>query len=233
MDRPKVNAVHHVAAQGLRAALGLAGVAGAVAFGASVLQPPAAEPVATTPPRIDATVTAEAPVETAVAAAPVDQLVFTPLGAAEDAALLTMTLDELSLASPADAVPRTALDLSHRRAGIRRGGPARAYAPQDDNRLEALAEDLAPDWRAPTSGDVSLFVAGDDEAVGWALTKRAGQARVTYQEDRVEVGELSAGVAMTLSDSQLALAYVERDAPAQFGYAPRENMAGVVWTLRR
>lgn len=240
--RPERHA--HAADTGLWATLGTMTIVGALALGASALDrlaATAATPDASADDAVSTIAPAIAPplLDTAhVTAAPLPLHGRTRITAVPSAELETLTADETALLAPVELAPpvRMGLDLSQRHARWRNGGPVRAAAPSPSGgrSLDAMAKGWVPDWRAPSTGDLSLFVAADDEALTWALSSDSpNSGRVTYQDDRVEVGELSAGVAISLADSQIALAYLERDAPTQFGYATRENMAGVVWTLRR
>ncbi|KAF0181828.1 MAG: hypothetical protein FD124_1622 [Alphaproteobacteria bacterium] len=107
-------------------------------------------------------------------------------------------------------------------------------APVTQNALRARAEAWVPDWRAPAQRDLALFVAADDEALSWSFSDSSpNQGRLAYQGDRVEVGEMSAGVSLAVRDMQLALAYVSREEPSQLGYTAREDYAGMVWTYKR
>lgn len=100
--------------------------------------------------------------------------------------------------------------------------------------LEGVAEDLAPDWRAPLQRDVSLFVATDDEALSWSFSQSSPNfGRLVYQEDRVDFGRFSAGVAVQQADASLAVAYLEEDAPSRFGVDTSERYVGVLMTYRR
>lgn len=139
-------------------------------------------------------------------------------------------------ASPA----ATSFDLSVRRPIGRRAGPLYAAprvaprAPPAGNALETRVQGWVPDWRAPAQRDISLFVAADDEAVSWSLSDSSpNHGRLAYQGERVEVGDMSAGVSMAVEDMQVSLAYVSRDAPSALGYSEREDYAGLVWTYRR
>ncbi|MBT9445597.1 MAG: hypothetical protein IV086_07870 [Hyphomonadaceae bacterium] len=107
-------------------------------------------------------------------------------------------------------------------------------APASQNALRSRAEAWVPDWRAPAGRDLALFVAADDEALSWSFSDSSpNQGRLAYQSDRVEVGQMSAGVSLAVRDMQLALAYVSREEPSQLGYTAREDYAGMVWTFKR
>lgn len=112
-----------------------------------------------------------------------------------------------------------------------------AHPPSSSNAgadLERFAKSLAADWRAPPVRDLSLFVATDDEGLSWSFTKTSPNfGRLVYQEERVDFGRFSAGVAMQQADASFALAYLEEDGPSKFGVDTGEDYVGVVMTYRR
>lgn len=87
------------------------------------------------------------------------------------------------------------------------------------------------------SGDNSriyVFAASDDEAVTW--TPGTVMRGYSYQEDRVEVGDIQAGVTYERGPMQASLAYVEREVSHHYGQhsvSADENFAGVTLTMRR
>lgn len=95
--------------------------------------------------------------------------------------------------------------------------------------LARLADSLRgdSDWRNPTW---YLFAAGDNEQLSW--TPGAQGRSVTYREDRVEIGDMQAGVAVEAMGIQASLAYVERDIQGKYGSA-EENFTGITLTWRR
>lgn len=81
---------------------------------------------------------------------------------------------------------------------------------------------------------VYMFVASDDEALTWRPGQRDGAA--VALQDRVEVGDISAGVTYERNGVQASLAVVEREVSAQVGqqsYSTDERFAGVTVTVRR
>ncbi|MDX2275946.1 MAG: hypothetical protein NW206_10910 [Hyphomonadaceae bacterium] len=114
---------------------------------------------------------------------------------------------------------------------------ARVHAPQSVSaRLNAMAGELSYHEPLEGSRDVALFVAGDDEAVSWALNGSSpNYGAVAYEEGRVDVGNLSAGVALTTDDVRVAAAYVERDMDMRLGrgFENRDqHYAGVIVTFK-
>jgi hypothetical protein len=84
-----------------------------------------------------------------------------------------------------------------------------------------------------------VFVASDNEALTWQPGTRnefGGRGASFSLEDRVEVGDLSAGVTWERGGVQTSLAYVEREQSTRVGnqtYSHDENFAGVTVTMRR
>lgn len=96
--------------------------------------------------------------------------------------------------------------------------------------LARLAESFRSEssWRNPTW---YLFAAGDNEQLAWTPGAQ-GRSSVTYREDRVEIGDMQAGIAVEAMGIQASLAYVERDIRGKYGSA-EENFTGVTLTWRR
>ncbi len=90
-------------------------------------------------------------------------------------------------------------------------------------------------------GSVYMFVASDDEALTW----QPGGGRSEFGgrsgggvslEDRVEVGDMSAGVTYERDGVQASLAYVEREESTRVGrenYSQEQAFTGVTVTMRR
>lgn len=88
---------------------------------------------------------------------------------------------------------------------------------------------------------VYMFVASDDEALTW----QPGGGRSEFGgrnggglslEDRVEVGDMSAGVTYERNGVQASLAYVEREESTRVGrenYTQEQAFTGVTLTMRR
>lgn len=87
---------------------------------------------------------------------------------------------------------------------------------------------------------VYMFVASDDEALTWRPGQRsefgAAQSGGFTLQDRVEVGDVSAGVTYERNGVQASIAYVEREVSTTVGrdsYSQEENFTGVTVTMRR
>jgi hypothetical protein len=86
---------------------------------------------------------------------------------------------------------------------------------------------------------VYVFVASDDEALTWqpgARSEFGGQGASLAMQDRVEVGDLSAGVTYERNGVQASLAYVEREESTRVGrqsFSQDESFTGVTVTMRR
>ena len=85
-----------------------------------------------------------------------------------------------------------------------------------------------------------MFVASDDEALTWSPGQRSefgGADRGGFAlQDRVEVGDVSAGVTYERGNVQASIAYVEREVSATVGresFSKDESFTGVTLTMRR
>jgi len=84
-----------------------------------------------------------------------------------------------------------------------------------------------------------IFVASEDEALTWtpgARNEFGGDGPSFALQDRVEVGDISAGVTWERNGVQTSLAYVEREASTRVGnesYSQDTSFTGVTVTLRR
>ncbi|MGE0739915.1 MAG: hypothetical protein AB7O98_01130 [Hyphomonadaceae bacterium] len=95
--------------------------------------------------------------------------------------------------------------------------------------------------RREGSGDntVYMFVASDNEALTWQPGTRSefgGQGSSVALQDRVEVGDLSAGVTYERNGIQASLAYVEREESTRVGqqsFSQDESFTGLTVTMRR
>lgn len=161
-----------------------------------------------------------------LSALPMDLRAVAPPSVASDAAYAdyALNLDANGLFSrPEDEV---AID-----------GALRANAPEAAGSLQEIARNLGTVWQKSNSGrDVDLFVASDGDAVSWSLNQGSpNYGAVAYEGDRVEIGEVAAGVALTVSDMRVAAAYIERDLDMRLTEGLRDrsqNYAGLVVTLR-
>lgn len=84
-----------------------------------------------------------------------------------------------------------------------------------------------------------VFAASDDEAVTWnpgARTEFGGSGARFALQDRVEIGDIQAGVTYEQNGIQASIAYVEREVSTRAGvqsFSHDENFAGVTVTMRR
>jgi hypothetical protein len=90
-----------------------------------------------------------------------------------------------------------------------------------------------------SGSSVYMFVASDDEALTWQPGSRnefGGQGSSLALQDRVQVGDLSAGVTYERNGVQASLAYVEREESTRVGrqnFSQDESFTGVTVTMRR
>lgn len=84
-----------------------------------------------------------------------------------------------------------------------------------------------------------VFVASENEALTWQPGSRSefgGQGASFAVQDRVEVGDLSAGVTWEREGVQTSLTYVEREESTRVGnqsFSQDQSFAGVTVTMRR
>jgi hypothetical protein len=233
---------------GLRAVVTTASLVGAFSLCMPAVDRLFAAPPSLDGPQIDeaAPTTADAvlsEVSDAADAASATPQVATHIAFAPNAVAVNATTEtpvESAPPIPAEAAfTRLSLDLSASRFTADGHGGANGFALHAPPRARASAwrsraEAFVPDWQTPVVRDLSLFVANDDEALSWSFSRASpNYGRVSYQEERVEIGKLAAGVSIALDDMQLALAYVEREQPSQLGYTAHEDYAGLIWTFRR
>ncbi len=96
------------------------------------------------------------------------------------------------------------------------------------------------DRKDSDGSSVYMFVASDDEALTWSPGQRSefgGQRSGGFSlQERVEVGDVSAGVTYERGGVQASIAYVEREVSTQVGrdsYSQDESFTGVTVTMRR
>jgi len=86
---------------------------------------------------------------------------------------------------------------------------------------------------------VYMFVASEDEALTWqpgARSEFGGVGSSVALQDRVEVGDISAGVTYEQNGVQASLAYVEREESTRVGrenFNQDQSFTGVTVTMRR
>lgn len=97
-------------------------------------------------------------------------------------------------------------------------------------RMQRNQPSMAPTWY--------LFAGSEDEALVWRpgmRTEFGGTASSFALQDRVEIGDLQAGVTYEHGGIQASLAYVEREFSVHNGarsFTQEENFAGVTLTMR-
>jgi len=105
-----------------------------------------------------------------------------------------------------------------------------------------IGRGLVRDQRDVAGGgrSVYMFVASDNEALTWqpggARNDFGGRGSSLALEERVEVGDMSAGVTYERDGVQASLAYVEREESTQVGNQSFEqdmSFTGVTLTMRR
>lgn len=99
----------------------------------------------------------------------------------------------------------------------------------------ALGEANRTGGEDPSQGRIYMFAASDDEAVTWQPGGETSRG-FSMQQDRVEIGDMMAGVTYERNGVQASLAYVEREVSTQIGIeniSQDENFAGLTLTMRR
>jgi len=94
------------------------------------------------------------------------------------------------------------------------------------------------DRQGSGGNSVYMFVASDNEQLTWApgAQSEAGRGSGLVLDDRVEVGDMSAGVTYERNGVQASLAYVEREESTQIGtqsFQQDTSFTGVTITMRR
>lgn len=103
-----------------------------------------------------------------------------------------------------------------------------------------IGRGLVGERQASSEPSVYMFVASDDEALTWqpgsGNRNEFGSRGSSLQlQDRVEVGDMSAGVTWEQNGLQASLAYVERSESTRVGrrhYSHDQEFAGVTVTMR-
>jgi hypothetical protein len=103
-----------------------------------------------------------------------------------------------------------------------------------------IGRGLVGEREASSEPSVYMFVASDDEALTWqpgsGNRNEFGSRGSSLQlQDRVEIGDMSAGVTWEQNGVQASLAYVERSESTRVGrrhYSHDQEFAGVTVTMR-
>lgn len=103
-----------------------------------------------------------------------------------------------------------------------------------------IGRGLLREYQADESGSSAYaFVASNNDALTWRPDARSafgGQGDALSLQDRVEVGDLAAGVTYERNGVQASLAYVEREESARVGresFSQDQRFTGVTITMRR
>lgn len=155
-----------------------------------------------------------------------------------------MALGAYSSAAPADA-QETSTAIPHHPLERRAYGPDQVWEPsygelipmrapyQHNEARRALSAmgDQPPraSWAHPR---MLIFAGGGDEALTWSPRQSGSEARFSYRDDRVELGDVHAGLGLEASGATLAIGYVEKSYETGVG-SNRESFAGVTVTWRR
>jgi len=92
---------------------------------------------------------------------------------------------------------------------------------------------------AKSGSSAYVFVASNQSAVTWrpdARSEFGGRGDALALQNRVEIGDLSAGVTYERSGVQASLAYVEREESARIGresFSQEQRFSGITVTMRR
>lgn len=121
--------------------------------------------------------------------------------------------------------------------GVNENGDIQSASRGTELRLGRLVSSRRERGRA-ASPNWYIFAASDDEALTWRPGVRnefGGTGASLGLEDRVDIGDLQAGVTYEQDGWQASLAYVERDYSIRRGSrttSREENFTGVTWTMR-
>lgn len=102
--------------------------------------------------------------------------------------------------------------------------------------LPSMRRRAAPSWDNPAW---YFFAASDDEALTWQPGVRnafGGTTSTFALQDRVEIGDMQAGITYEAGGLQASLAYVEREISYQTGsrnFTQDESFTGLTLTMRR
>jgi hypothetical protein len=140
--------------------------------------------------------------------------------------------DSLELAFTTGVADALELSLTHR-AAI--GGERLAGVGTELRIGRGMLDAHEPGVR---NANAYAFVAANNDAVTWRPCARSdfgGRGNALALQDRVEVGDLAAGVTYERSGVQASLAYVERQESARLGrgsFSREQRFAGVTVTMR-
>jgi hypothetical protein len=121
--------------------------------------------------------------------------------------------------------------------GVNRQGDIESQSRGSELRFGSIGGDRRD--RASSDATWYLFAASEDEALTWRPGSRnefGGTSSSFNVEDRVEIGDLQAGLTYERDRWQASLAYVEREYSVRAGsrmYYREESFAGVTLTMTR
>lgn len=101
--------------------------------------------------------------------------------------------------------------------------------------LTNMRRRASPSWDQPAW---YFFAASDDEALTWqpgARSSFGGSSARFALQDRVEIGDMQAGITYEAGGLQASLAYVQREISVQSGaqsYSDDQNFTGLTLTMR-
>ncbi len=102
-----------------------------------------------------------------------------------------------------------------------------------------IGRGLVGERQRSEGSSVYMFVASDNEALTWQPGSRSefgGRGDAFALQERVEVGDMSAGVTYERNGIQASLAYVEREESTRVGnesYSQDQSFTGITVTMRR
>jgi hypothetical protein len=102
-----------------------------------------------------------------------------------------------------------------------------------------IGQGLVERREASNEPSVYMFVASEDEALTWqpgSRTEFGGRGSSLALQERVEVGDVSAGVTYERNGVQASLAYVERETSTRVGrhtHTVEHDFAGITVTMKR
>lgn len=111
-----------------------------------------------------------------------------------------------------------------------------AYQPEDERSATAsVLRRLVGDTPAPASWDrprMIFFAGGGDEALVWSPARNAERAQFAYRDDRVEMGDVHAGIGWEAQSATVSLGYIENDYHTPFG-SQNQSSASLSLSWRR
>ncbi len=111
-----------------------------------------------------------------------------------------------------------------------------AWQPKDDRSgPELVLRRMIGDAPALASWDrprMIVFAGGGDEALVWSPARNAERGQLTYRDNRVNTGDLHAGIGWEAQGATFSLGYIENDHRTPFG-SLSESSASLSLAWRR